>query len=92
MNKDELIKMFENIEIGKVFYDLKIEGLKDYEVGVFLQEVARKHNFQFQITINSINKYIYEVIKPSKKFLKKEGQWSLEKSNKIKNLLKEWEV
>ena len=88
MNKNELKEMFKNLKIGDTFCDLKIEGLNKVEADVVLQELARKKSLQFEIRIDR-EKFIYEVVKPSKKFLNKEGQWKITYSKNVNEFLKE---
>ncbi|BDR74322.1 hypothetical protein K144316041_p21610 (plasmid) [Clostridium tetani] len=90
LNKNELKEMFNNLKIGDMFRDIKIEGVKDKDTDDILQELARRKNLQFEITYplydDKVN-IIYEVIQPSKKFLNKRGCWSMPISKETINFL-----
>ena len=85
MNKQELKELINNIKVGDTYTNLKIEELNRVESDAVLQELARKNNLQFEISIDSIGTesiFIYTVINPSKKFLNKEGQYKMSISKK----------
>lgn len=90
MNKNELKGIFKNLKVGDTLYNLKIEGLNQVETDAVLQELARRNCLQFEIKIDS-GSFIYEVLKPSKKFLNKEGQWKTRHSKKVEEFLKDME-
>ena len=61
-----------NIKVGDTFRNIEIKGLNIVDVHNVLDELARKNSVQFEIKLNCSNDkniWIYEVIKPSKKFL-----------------------
>ena len=84
-NVKELIKWS---KIGDTFKDLKIDELNRTESDSVFQELARMDNKQFHITFAD-GTFLYEVVKPSKKFLNKEGQWNVTMSKKARKVLNE---
>lgn len=47
MNKEELVEFINNIKIGDVYKDLKIDGLSEKNTFRILQESAKEKNLQF---------------------------------------------
>ena len=84
-NVKELIK---GAKIGDTFKDLKIDGLNRTESDSVFQELARMDNKQLSITFAD-GTFLYEVVKPSKKFLNKEGKWNVTMSKKARKVLDE---
>lgn len=84
MNK--YVELIKNASIGDSFANLKIEGLNNTESDMVLQELARKQNKQFEITMDR-GSFLYTVVVPSKKFLNRKGRWSSELSNKASEYL-----
>ena len=84
-NYYELIR---KAKIGDTFKDLKIDGLNRTESDSVFQELARMDNKQLSITFAD-GTFLYEVVKPSKKFLNKEGQWNVTMSKKARKVLNE---
>ena len=84
-NYYELIK---KAKIGDTFKDLKIDGLNRTESDMVFQELARMDNKQLSITFAD-GTFLYEVVKPSKKFLNKEGQWNVTMNKKARKVLNE---
>lgn len=97
MDKKELYNLIRNMQVGNKFYNLRIDGVKDYEVNSILQELARERKMQFKIKIFYIkdkssmfgmSKCIrYTVINPSTYFLNKKGYWKLVSSKIAKCFL-----
>ena len=84
-NYYELIR---KAKIGDTFKDLKIDELNRTESDRVFQELARMDNKQFYITFAD-GTFLYEVVKPSKKFLNKEGKWNVTMSKKARKVLNE---
>ena len=82
------LELIKGAKISDTFKDLKIDGLNRTESDSVFQELARMDNKQFHITFAD-GTFLYEVIKPSKKFLNKEGQWNTNMSKKAENKLNE---
>ena len=85
------LKLIKRAKIGDTFKDLKIDGLNGLnrtESDSVFQELARMDNKQFYITFTD-GTFLYEVVKPSKKFLNKEGQWNVTMSKKARKVLNE---
>ena len=82
------LELIKGIKIGDTFKDLKIDGLNRTESDSVFQELARMDNKQFYITFAD-GTFLYEVVKPSKKFLNKEGQWNVTMSKKARKVLNE---
>lgn len=85
MNK--YVELINVSKVGKTFKNLKIEGLDRKNSDCVLQEIARNYNKQFSIEFSGMNFY-YTLVKPSKKFMNKTGQWSMYTSDKVKEYLK----
>ena len=84
-NYYELIK---KAKIGDTFKDLKIDGLNRTESDSVFQELARMDNKQFHIKFAD-GTFLYQVVKPSKQFLNKAGQWNVTMSKKARKVLNE---
>ena len=82
------LELIKRVKIGDTFKDLKIDGLNRTESDSVFQELARINNKQFHITFTD-GTFLYEVVKPSKKFLNKEGQWNVTMSKKARKVLNE---
>ena len=82
------LKLIKRAKIGDTFKDLKIDGLNRTESDSVFQELARMDNKQFHITLAD-GTFLYEVVKPSKKFLNKEGQWNVTMNKKARKVLNE---
>ena len=82
------LELIKGAKIGDTFKDLKIDGLNRTESDRVFQELARMDNKQFYITFAD-GTFLYEVVKPSKKFLNKEGQWNVTMSKKARKVLNE---
>ena len=68
------LELIKGAKITDTFKDLKIDGLNRTESDSVFQELARMDNKQLSITFAD-GTFLYEVVKPSKRFLNKEGQW-----------------
>ena len=82
------LELIKRVKIGDTFKDLKIDGLNRTESDSVFQELARMDNKQLSITFTD-GTFLYEVVKPSKKFLNKEGQWNVTMSKKARKVLNE---
>ena len=82
------LELIKRVKIGDTFKDLKIDGLNRTESDSVFQELARINNKQLSITFAD-GTFLYEVVRPSKKFLNKEGQWNSNMSDKSQNKLNE---
>ena len=82
------LELIKGIKIGDTFKDLKIDGLNRTASDTIFQELARINNKQLSITFAD-GTFLYEVVKPSKKFLNKEGQWNVTMSKKARKVLNE---
>ena len=82
------LELIKRVKIGDTFKDLKIDGLNRTESDSVFQELARMDNKQLSITFAD-GTFLYEVVKPSKKFLNKEGQWNVTMSKKARKVLNE---
>ena len=89
MDIKELNQVINNLKIGNCYKDLKIKGFKLNESDDILQELARQKGLQFEIEFFE-GSWIYTIIKPSKKFLNREGQWSMRMSKKAKEFIYEF--
>lgn len=81
MDIKELKQFINNLKIDACYKDLIIKGFKLNESNDVLQELARKKGFQFDIEFFE-GSWLYTIVKPSKKFLNREGQWSMQMSKK----------
>ena len=82
------LELIKGAKIGDTFKDLKIDDLNRTESDRVFQELARMDNKQFHITFAD-GTFLYEVVKPSKKFLNKECQWNVTMSKKARKVLNE---
>ena len=82
------LELIKGAKIGDTFKDLKIDKLNRTESDRVFQELARMDNKQLSITFAD-GTFLYEVVKPSKKFLNKEGQWNITMSKKARKVLNE---
>ena len=82
------LELIKKAKICDTFKDLKIDGLNRTESDSVFQELARMDNKQLSITFTD-GTFLYEVVKPSKKFLNKEGQWNVTMSKKARKVLNE---
>ena len=82
------LELIKGAKIGDTFKNLKIDGLNRTESDSVFQELARMDNKQLSITFTD-GTFLYEVVKPSKKFLNKEGQWNVTMSKKARKVLNE---
>ena len=82
------LELIKGAKIGDTFKDLKIDGLNRIESDSVFQELARMDNKQLSITFAD-GTFLYEVVRPSKKFLNKEGQWNVTMSKKARKVLNE---
>ena len=82
------LELIKGAKIGDTFKDLKIDGLNRTESDSIFQELARMDNKQLSITFAD-GTFLYEVVKPSKKFLNKECQWNVTMSKKARKVLNE---
>lgn len=93
MDKEELKELFDNIKEGDYYYNLKIDGLNLKDTDHVLHELIREKSLEFD-TSCSFDKYgwtiQYKITKPSKKFLNREGKWSMPISQKAKTFLEEY--
>ena len=82
------LELIKGAKIGDTFKDLKIDGLNRIESDSVFQELARMDNKQLSITFAD-GTFLYEVVRPSKKFLNKKGQWNVTMSKKARKVLNE---
>lgn len=93
MNNSQLKEFFENLKIGDEFTDIQIKNVSINNTSRVLQEIAREYNVEFFISFEFFNNETttyYRVISPSKKFLNKQGQWSMPTSKKVEDFVSEY--
>ena len=86
MNIKELKEFINNLQLDACYENLIINGFKVNESNAILQELARIKGFQFEIEFSG-GSWLYTIKKPCKKFLNREGQWSLQMSKKAKEFI-----
>lgn len=85
----ELKEFINNLHIDACYENFIINGFKVNESNAILQELAREKGLQFEINFLG-GSWFYSVIKPSKKFLNREGRWSMPISKKAKEFICEF--
>ena len=90
MDIKELKQFIDNLKIDVCYKNIIIKGFKRNETNDILQELARIKGLQFEIEF-SRGSWFYTIKKPCKKFLNREGQWSMQMSKKAKEFIYKYE-
>ena len=89
MDIKELKQFISDLQIDACYENLIIKGMNINESNAILQELAREKGLQFEIEFSG-GSWLYTIKKPSKKFLNKEGRWSMPISKKAKEFIHEF--